>query len=261
MPIANAYWKLPGLLVRWARLAWVDAGSQAILERPAGTAAAPALAYTEADNDADSVANADVASDKHAASDTASDADTASDDNAVSDADADVASDDDALADPETDVHAEADALAVTHTEADLSAEELVDAVRGVGRAFEFALLAMWAERAALPARAAAELPQSNHQGLGRALHTKELAEHLLPVAVLTNRRTCKIKGPAKCGAFYVCAASSDQWIMNATSRSATMLSTLIIGLMAGPAVSLYGSPTVSPVTAALCASEPLPPL
>ena len=34
----------------------------------------------------------------------------------------------------------------------------------------------------------------------------------------------------------------------------------LIIGLTAGPAVSLYGSPTVSPVTAALCASDPLPP-
>ena len=34
----------------------------------------------------------------------------------------------------------------------------------------------------------------------------------------------------------------------------------LIIGLTAGPAVSLYGSPTVSPVTAALCASEPFPP-
>src|SRR5438105_2913036 len=38
------------------------------------------------------------------------------------------------------------------------------------------------------------------------------------------------------------------------------MLVILIIGLTAGPAVSLYGSPTVSPVTAALCASEPLPP-
>jgi hypothetical protein len=44
------------------------------------------------------------------------------------------------------------------------------------------------------------------------------------------------------------------------TSNSATMLMILISGLMAGPAVSLYGSPTVSPVTAALCASEPLPP-
>ena len=34
---------------------------------------------------------------------------------------------------------------------------------------------------------------------------------------------------------------------------------TLISGLMAGPAVSFSGSPTVSPVTAALCVSEPLP--
>ena len=34
---------------------------------------------------------------------------------------------------------------------------------------------------------------------------------------------------------------------------------TLISGLMAGPAVSLSGSPTVSPVTAALCFSQPLP--
>ena len=38
------------------------------------------------------------------------------------------------------------------------------------------------------------------------------------------------------------------------------MLMILISGLIAGPAVALYGSPTVSPVTAALCASEPLPP-
>jgi len=41
------------------------------------------------------------------------------------------------------------------------------------------------------------------------------------------------------------------------TIRSATMLMTLIIGLIAGPAVSLYGSPTVSPVTEALCPSLP----
>ena len=39
----------------------------------------------------------------------------------------------------------------------------------------------------------------------------------------------------------------------------ATMFITLTIGLMAGPAVSFSGSPTVSPVTAALCFSEPLP--
>ena len=38
------------------------------------------------------------------------------------------------------------------------------------------------------------------------------------------------------------------------------MFATLIIGLMAGPAVSLKGSPTVSPVTAAAWASDPLPP-
>src|SRR5215210_9342874 len=42
--------------------------------------------------------------------------------------------------------------------------------------------------------------------------------------------------------------------------RIATMLAILIIGLIAGPAVSLYGSPTVSPVTAAAWASEPFPP-
>src|SRR6266480_3788521 len=42
--------------------------------------------------------------------------------------------------------------------------------------------------------------------------------------------------------------------------RIATMFTTLIIGLIAGPAVSLYGSPTVSPVTEAAWANEPLPP-
>src|SRR6202171_1547930 len=45
-----------------------------------------------------------------------------------------------------------------------------------------------------------------------------------------------------------------------AAIRMAMMLMTLIIGLIAGPAVSLFGSPTVSPVTDALCASDPLPP-
>src|SRR5881296_981469 len=42
--------------------------------------------------------------------------------------------------------------------------------------------------------------------------------------------------------------------------KIATIFTTLIIGLIAGPAVSLYGSPTVSPVTDAACANEPLPP-
>lgn len=36
-----------------------------------------------------------------------------------------------------------------------------------------------------------------------------------------------------------------------ASKSSATILMILIIGLIAGPAVSLYGSPTVSPVIAA----------
>src|ERR1700710_1428416 len=45
-----------------------------------------------------------------------------------------------------------------------------------------------------------------------------------------------------------------------ASSSRATMLVILIIGFTAGPDVSLYGSPTVSPVTAALWASDPLPP-
>src|SRR5436309_2638776 len=39
--------------------------------------------------------------------------------------------------------------------------------------------------------------------------------------------------------------------VMIGMIRMATMLATLIMGLIAGPAVSLYGSPTVSPVTAA----------
>ena len=45
---------------------------------------------------------------------------------------------------------------------------------------------------------------------------------------------------------------------ISGTISSATMLMILISGFTAGPAVSLYGSPTVSPVTAALCASRAL---
>src|SRR3954466_8631384 len=41
---------------------------------------------------------------------------------------------------------------------------------------------------------------------------------------------------------------------------SATRFITLISGLMAGPAVSLNGSPTVSPMTVAACDSLPFPP-
>src|ERR1700727_2341996 len=42
--------------------------------------------------------------------------------------------------------------------------------------------------------------------------------------------------------------------------RRETRFITLTIGFNAGPAVSLKGSPTVSPMTAALWASDPLPP-
>jgi hypothetical protein len=43
-------------------------------------------------------------------------------------------------------------------------------------------------------------------------------------------------------------------------STSVTVASSLINTCSEGPAVSLNGSPTVSPTTAALCASERLPP-
>ena len=45
-----------------------------------------------------------------------------------------------------------------------------------------------------------------------------------------------------------------------AAMSSETRFMTLISGLIAGPAVSLNGSPTVSPMTVAAWASEPLPP-
>src|SRR3546814_13341391 len=45
-----------------------------------------------------------------------------------------------------------------------------------------------------------------------------------------------------------------------ARSRIATILVILIIGFTADPAVYLYGSPTVSPVTAPLWDSLPFPP-
>src|SRR5277367_5434195 len=48
--------------------------------------------------------------------------------------------------------------------------------------------------------------------------------------------------------------------VVNGAARIATRFITLIIGLSAGPAVSLNGSPTVSPTTDALCTSVPLPP-
>ena len=64
----------------------------------------------------------------------------------------------------------------------------------------------------------------------------------------------CTVGGET-CAVVPVAAFSSGS---SGTISSATMLMILISGLTAGPAVSLYGSPTVSPVTAALCASRAL---
>ena len=47
---------------------------------------------------------------------------------------------------------------------------------------------------------------------------------------------------------------------MAGAMSTATRFITLISGLIAGPAVSLKGSPTVSPMIEASCAGEPLPP-
>ena len=53
---------------------------------------------------------------------------------------------------------------------------------------------------------------------------------------------------------------SGDSATTAGAISTATRFITLISGLMAGPAVSLNGSPTVSPMTVAAWASEPLPP-
>ena len=43
-------------------------------------------------------------------------------------------------------------------------------------------------------------------------------------------------------------------------NTSETIVVTFMSMFIAGPEVSLKGSPTVSPTTAALCGSDPLPP-
>src|SRR5262245_36420259 len=71
------------------------------------------------------------------------------------------------------------------------------------------------------------------------------------------DAQACLIKNPAGAG-FFNSVWNSDyapgtmNFATTATSRIATMFAILISGFTAGPAVSLYGSPTVSPVTAAL---------
>ena len=51
-----------------------------------------------------------------------------------------------------------------------------------------------------------------------------------------------------------------DRAMIAGRISSDTRFITLISGFSAGPAVSLNGSPTVSPMTAASCDFEPLPP-
>src|SRR5262249_2946119 len=106
---------------------------------------------------------------------------------------------------------------------------------------------ANWRQGRRLSQRAVQDLLHPNSWFAGRRrtrrrkswLHPNSSRNRL--VAGSANKRQCQ------------CAST-------ASSKSATILVILIIGLTAGPAVSLYGSPTVSPVTAALCGSEPFPP-
>ena len=55
-------------------------------------------------------------------------------------------------------------------------------------------------------------------------------------------------------------SSPTDRLTTAGAISSATRFITLISGLIAGPAVSLNGSPTVSPMTVAACASLPFPP-
>src|SRR5262245_7967592 len=81
------------------------------------------------------------------------------------------------------------------------------------------------------------------------------------PGALLLEKAIAPISTTRDTPAIVKRAASLSFRLMMAGSvRRATRFITLISGFRAGPAVSLNGSPTVSPMTAALCASEPLPP-
>ena len=76
----------------------------------------------------------------------------------------------------------------------------------------------------------------------------------------MTKRKDQKIDGK-KCSKIYHILKSNPPWAAKkgAKTRDSTAMS-LMRMLSDGPEVSLRGSPTVSPITAALCASEPLGP-
>ena len=60
--------------------------------------------------------------------------------------------------------------------------------------------------------------------------------------------------------ALFVVHSVRSSFTTSGAISNATRFITLMSGLIAGPAVSLNGSPTVSPMTVASWAGEPLPP-
>src|SRR5215475_13043285 len=84
---------------------------------------------------------------------------------------------------------------------------------------------------------------------------TDRVAERRLEITMATTTiRTAPSATPTR---------SPMLWLYLTTlvaTSSDTRFITLSSGLLAGPAVSLNGSPTVSPMTVAACASLPLPP-
>ncbi len=74
------------------------------------------------------------------------------------------------------------------------------------------------------------------------------------------EKRTAPISTSRQTPAMTKRTSSLRRLMIAGSTSSETRFITLISGFSAGPAVSLNGSPTVSPMTAALCASDPLPP-
>src|SRR5690349_19324251 len=96
---------------------------------------------------------------------------------------------------------------------------------------------------------AGAPLPLSDDTAVGR---------RLLNITATTMTSTAAIEAAMRAGVFLSLPTLSSTTAGAISSE--TRFITLISGLIAGPAVSLNGSPTVSPMTVAAWASEPLPP-
>src|SRR3954453_5615481 len=106
----------------------------------------------------------------------------------------------------------------------------------------------------------APEAPSREDGGLGVVAHNALLPSKLGVRDPFNPTRTARGSAGARRSRAGATAATDKPYVMIGMIRIATMFATLIIGLIAGPAVSLNGSPTVSPVTDAAWASEPLPP-